>query len=212
MTSRSAHRAAALFLHGQVMAFMAVGREREDAVGAADRGASKLLGAVLFVVALAVVALPVFLDFLPGRVALKSVYVSLLTMGLAGRFWSGQSALALAKGVLRCWLPTGLLVYMYILGAKMMTALMAEGRSAEEFALEIGICMTIMAILGLVTSWVHAGIVAERPAGKGDRKGLKVAGLRFYALVWVAFVGGGLFMIAYATELAEWFFVDVLGW
>jgi hypothetical protein len=199
------------FLHGQVMGSLRVSKEWKDAETSVGKGTSKLFAFALCLVAIAVAVLPLFLDFLPPRIALRALVVSMLILGMAARFWRGVSFFSMLGGLLRYWVPTAFVMYAYFTGGQMAIVLFKENDS-PDYAFHGGIMMMIMAFLGVVTSWIQANVLAEAAAAAGTTDRIKIAALRFYALVWVVFFFGGAFMLAWATGLADWFFVDVLGW
>jgi hypothetical protein len=199
------------YLHGQVMGSLRAGKEWKDAETAVGKGASKLFAFALGLVAIAVAVIPMFLDFLPPRIALRALLLSILILGMAFRFWRGVSVFSMLGGLLRYWIPTAFMIYAYFTGGKMAIVLFKENGS-PDYAFHGGIMMMIMAFLGVVTSWIQANVVAEAAAIAGTTDRIKIVALRFYALIWVGFFFGGAFMLAWATGLADWFFVDVLGW
>lgn len=204
-------------IHAQVAGFLRAGKELRRPEGAVDRGASKLVAALLFLLGAGLVALPPLLDFLPARVSLRAHLVALAAFGFGVRFWRGVSVRWMLRGLLRYWLPTGLLLYIYFI-VGLMLATVFEGRDAFDIGLHGGAMMIVLAVCAGLASWEEARQRVAGAEGGGRFRDLDAAAkagvlaLRFYALVWVAFFCGGLVMIAHATGLGDWFFQDVLGW
>lgn len=200
----------ARFIHDQVIGFMRAGKEWEPAENAVERAASKGVAGLLVVVGIALAIVPLFLDFLPARVALRALVVSTLVFGLAARFWHGISVASVIAGMFRYWLPVGFLIYMYVAAGKIAIALFKLGES-PDYLYPCGIMIVGMALLGGITSWVHVGVVRERATSAGTSARAKIFGLRAYALLWFAFFLGGLWTLAMAIGLADWIMVDVFG-
>jgi len=205
------HSALALFIHGQVLGFLRVGTRGQRAEGAIDRGASKLLAGVLATAGVAVAAMPMTLDFLPPRLVLKTLFVSLLLFGSAARYWHGASTLALLREMASCWLAVGIFAYAYLLGGRMGYGIFLEGRDVMDYGLEIGLLMMTMSALASSASWTHASLILEAPSDAPPPR-MKAYGMRVYALVLLVFTFGGAFLASVALGWAAWFFEDLLGW
>ncbi|MHC4380295.1 MAG: hypothetical protein ACYSU1_04305 [Planctomycetota bacterium] len=200
-----------LYIHDQVMGFLKAGKDTEPAGNAVDRGASKAFGGLLVVVGVALAVVPLFLDFLSPRVALRSILVSVMVFGVACKFLSGASLFGLIGEMLRYWIPFAWMIYAYLVVGMMAVSLLKGGESTD-YAFHGGIMMATMGFLGAVTTWLHARLLGEGdPEGGGSHR-VAIYGLRLYSVVWLAFLCGGLFMFAWATGWADWFFVEVLGW
>ena len=197
-------------LHDQVKGFFRAGRDVPDASSPADRGASKAFASVLVVIGIGFMAVPLVLDFLPARVALKSLVVSMMVFGVAVKYWRGSSLFHLMKDLARNWIPFGLLIYMYFTIGKMAIALFKDGEEVD-YAIHGGIMMMCGSFLAVVTSLVHASNLKEAAIAKGESARAAIFGFRLYALIWCGFFTGGFIMLAWGTGWAEWFMVDVLG-
>jgi len=205
------HGALALFVHDQVLGFLRIGTRDQQATGAVDRGASKLLAGALGAAGLAVAAMPITLDFLPPRLVVKALLVSLLLFGSAARYWRGASTLALLRGMASCWLVVGLFLYAYLLGGRMGYGIFLEGRDVMDYGLEVGLLMMTMSALASSASWTHASLILEAKSDAAPPR-MKAYGIRVYALILLLFTLGGAFLASMALGWAAWFFEDLLGW
>ncbi|PCJ55710.1 MAG: hypothetical protein COA70_01130 [Planctomycetota bacterium] len=198
------------YLHDQVKGFSKAGTDVPDAESSIDRKASKAFAMALGLAGLALMAVPLVLDFLPPRVAVKSLVVSMMVFGLAVKYWRGSSLFHLMGDLVRNWIPFSLLIYMYFTGGKMAIAVFKGGESVE-YAIHGGFMMMAGSFLAIVTSLVHAYKLGEKAKAEGTTARAAVIGFRFYAIIWCAFFVGGFIMLAWGIGLADWFMVDVLG-
>ena len=195
------------FIHSQVVGLLQSGYNWHDSKNDADLKSSKFIALVLCLCAVALVALPFLLDFLSARTAMRSIFLAVPILIAAKRFWHGASMRWIFMGLIRHWLPISLLIYIYlVLGVIAVQAM--KGGDFIDIGKQCGILMMSLGLVGGVTSWVQAGIV--RDSSKPEKA--KILALRFYALMCLGFFLGGALTAAHATGLADWFFVEVLGW
>lgn len=204
-------------VHAQLAGFLKAGKEVRQPQGSLDRGGSKLFGLLLIALGAAIAVVPLWLDYLPGRLYLRAQFTALAAFAFGVRFLRGISVVWMLRGLFRYWLPTTLLIYIYFLAG--LGLAMVFGRVGDDnIGIYGGVLMLTLSICAGLASWEEARLRVAGDSGEGRFRDLSAAAktgviaLRFYALVWLGFFVGGFVMLAWATGLGDWFFQDVLGW
>lgn len=203
------------YIHAQLSGYMRTSKDWKDPQHAVDRGASKIAAVLLALFGIILAAVPMLLESLPSRVALRGLVVSMLLFGLAGRYWKGISFRFVVARFFRYWLPNAILIYLYLTVGSLAIQFFKLGEVINP-GKQIGPMLMVLASIAAIASWMHARIMIETSPG-GSLASLdpaakaKVFGFRIYTVLWVAFFLGGAVMLAEATWFGDWLMVDILG-
>lgn len=159
-----------------------------------------------------------FASNLPTRIYLRAALYLVPLLTFVIKFYQGISVSWMVKGLMKYWLFTIFLIYIWIVVVQMVFSIF-YAPALDSIGYSGGLLLIFIGGLYMIYYRQKALNLKKRPDGTmmkfkemtTDKK-VSFSGWMFAALLFFPFFIGGLIMWAWATGLGDWFFQSVLGW
>lgn len=191
------------FVYEQYSGFAKAGKKLQPAKNDAEKTISKLIALGLLLMAVAAGYFASTFGNIAWNIKARAWLLCLALLAFAGAFYKGVSISWIINGLLKYWFAVLVLLFVFVMVIYIFVEAVFGDIGEYELPLLAGTLMFVMASLF---------VIAYARGAKKSTTSLQKFGAYLMVLVWVAFLLGGLFGIAYGIGLADWFFEDVLGW
>lgn len=197
----------AAYVHQQFSGFLKAGKKLQAPKDPFDKTLSRAFGFGLLVAALGLSYFVWLYGYLSWRIWLRYAIIILPMLGFTWKFFKGISIRWMMKGLMKYWMPVGLLIWIYYVVFSLAIAVFLDTHLDNmEFGVKGGLMMCSMSFLAGL-AYFHEGKLSRQKANKEPEKKTthlaRATASYFMTLMWIAFFVGGIVMLLWATGIGD---------